>query len=94
MTVSHPGYEADPTEVRALLDSLLDEEAWGGDPTTRYVDLVKVRALLDAASEECTRRAAKAVAELHKDLSYDGIAAHLGLSKPRVQQLMALAKTV
>lgn len=93
MTVpAHPGYEAEPTEVKALLDGLLDEEAWGNDPTTWYIELAKVRALLDAASLECTRRASAAVAELNQDMSYDQIAAHLGLSKPRVQQLVKLAK--
>lgn len=82
------GYEADPDEVEALVNGLLDEEDLS-DPTLMYVRATKQQVLHAAVAERLGQLRSEAVSRLSADMSYRSIASHLGLSLARVQQLLA-----
>lgn len=91
MSVVIGGYEAEPQEVEALLDGLLDEHDLA-DPTLMYIEASKQMVLYTAVAERLGLLRAEAVQRLcNTGLSYQQVADHLGLSKPRVQQLVAQA---
>jgi hypothetical protein len=87
------GYEADPDDVAAIVATEVDDED-RSDPTLLYVRAAKVQVLHTAVAREMTSLKAQACLQLkHSGESYASIAAHLGISKPYVQQLIALAKS-
>lgn len=81
------GYEADPVEVQAILDEAIDEEDLS-DPTLLYVRATKLQVLYTAVVAELGKLRGQAAVRLNQDMSYDAIGDHLGISKPRVQQLV------
>jgi len=83
------GYEAEPAEVTAIIASLVDEED-RTDPTILYMRATKLLATYTDVLAELKLLRAQAVAAIAADTqSYARTAEHLGLSKPRVQQLVA-----
>ena len=82
------GYEADPAEVRALIDQQVDVEDLA-DPTLLYVRATQLHVLHTAIANELAQLRAEAAGRLHADgMSYARIAAHLGMSRGRAQQLV------
>lgn len=82
------GYEADPNEADAVLDSFLDEED-RRDPTLLYLRATRLEALFREVLRRVAAERAKAVARLHTDMrSLARVAEHLGVSRPRAQQLV------
>jgi len=89
---STDGYEADPREVAALVEREVDAED-RSDPTMLYVRASALHAHHTAVAREMTKLRAQAVLRLSQQgMSYEAIAAHLKISKPRVQQLVNLAR--
>lgn len=81
-------YEADSAEVAAILDADIDDED-RADPTLLYIRATQLRARYDAVCAELETVRAQAVQQMSADgMSYRQIAAHVGLSVPRVQQMV------
>lgn len=86
------GYEAEPEEAAALAAAEIGPilEGWPGDPVARYGALTSRLVTLQAVADLVAAERARAVAELHADgkgMSYARIAALLGMSRARAQQL-------
>jgi hypothetical protein len=89
------GYEADSDEVDTIVARLLDDEDLA-DPTLMYIQATKQMVLHTAVADRLGALRAEAVRRLCEDddgMSYQATADHLGLSKPRVQQLVAATRT-
>lgn len=85
------GYEADPSDVQALLAALLDDIQDEPDPAIRYVMLTKELVLHQALVSRLADERARAVAAMHKPggMSYQQIANALQLgTRGRAQQLV------
>ena len=81
------GYAADPDEVKAIVNEAVDLEDLA-DPTLLYIRGSQIRALHTAVAAEGGRLCREAVQRLQADgMSLQAIADHLGISKPRAQQL-------
>lgn len=82
------GYAPDPAEVAAILAGDIDGEDHS-DPTLLYLRATQLHTRYTAVCAELTQLRADAAAALHRDgMSYAQISAHLGPSRPRVQQLV------
>lgn len=91
MTDTAPiGYEAEPTDVAAILETALGDIPDEPDPTIRFAQLGALGALYDAVVSGIADERAKAAAELAaQGLSFQQVASTLGLgSKARAQQLI------
>ena len=83
------GYAPDPEETAAILAEEIDVEDLA-DPTLLYVRASQLQARYAALAAEATRLRREAIQRLHdggKGMSLQAIADHLGISKPRAQQL-------
>jgi hypothetical protein len=89
--------DVEPSEVAALLASLVDEQEPGDDDMAEFSYLRSRRALLDAASEAVTARMAAVVARIYGDgtgTSYARVAEQLDgvVTRARVQQWVEAAR--
>lgn len=92
MTTIIDGYEPDPRDVKAILDGLFDTDDLA-DPTLMYIQATKMQALHTAVVDQLGQLRAAAVQQLcNTGLSYQQAADHIGLTKPRVQQLLMRAR--
>jgi hypothetical protein len=90
MTVIN-GYEADPDEVEAIVAALVDQEDYD-DPARLYARATSLLATYADVIGKIGQLRAEAVARIAADTaSYAKTAEQLGLSKPRVQQLVKAA---
>jgi hypothetical protein len=88
------GYEAEPTDVRTLLENLCGDLLAEPDPLVRYAMLTKEQALYDALVSAIKRERGRALAELKQsgNLTLEQVAdaAQLGTYQ-RAQKLIANA---
>ncbi|GAA0853567.1 hypothetical protein ACFQVD_26330 [Streptosporangium amethystogenes subsp. fukuiense] len=84
------GYEADPADVEALLDTAISDALEEPDPLIRYTlltkDLVLYEALVGRIAQERYRTVA--VMSSPGGMSYGQIGEALGMSRSRAQQLV------
>jgi DNA-directed RNA polymerase specialized sigma24 family protein len=85
------GYEAEPSEVRALADAELAPvfEGWPGDYRAQYSAITSRLVTMQAAVDLIAAERARVVAAMHEQdgMSYAQIADALGMSRARAQQL-------
>ena len=93
------GYAAEPTEVAAVAAAEIGPilEGWPRDPGARAVALTSLLVTRQAVDNLIAAERARAVAEMHnggKGMSYAQIAAVLGVSRARAQQLCEAGRQV
>lgn len=87
------GYEAEPTDVQALVDGLLAALADETDPLVRYTRLCSEQALYAALVGEIAKLRGRELLAMSKTASYEQVAEMTGLgNRQRVGQLIKNAR--
>ena len=84
------GYEAEPSEARALAAAELEPafEGWPGDCAAQYAAITSRLVTMQAVVDIIAAERARVVAAMHSGgMSYAQIAGALGMSRGRAQQL-------
>ncbi|MER6830917.1 hypothetical protein ABT352_33325 [Streptosporangium sp. NPDC000563] len=84
------GYEADPADVEALLDTAISDALAEPDPLIRYTLLTKDLVLYEALVGRIAQERYRTVAAMSSPggMSYAAIGDALGMSRSRAQQLV------